>query len=83
MAFFIKFTEGAHPGKKLSMPKRSAVETDDARWRREQKRMTTSWMKDSPWLFHDKETDKLSFLWCKQNDVTDCAFMKSLKITKG
>jgi len=31
----------------------------------------TSRMKDRPWLSHDKETDKMSCLWCKENDVTD------------
>ena len=31
MALSIQFTEGAHPGKKLPTPKRSAAEIDDAR----------------------------------------------------
>ena len=52
---------------------------DDSRRRSEQKRarkFQTSWMKGRPWLFHDKEADKMSCLWCTENEVSDCAFVK-------
>jgi len=60
MVFSIKFAEGAHPGKKLQTLKRSAAEIYDARRRMNKRTNTfqTSWMKDRPWLFHDKETDR-------------------------
>jgi hypothetical protein len=38
MAFFLKFTKGDPPGKKLPTPERSAEEIDDSRERYEQKR---------------------------------------------
>jgi hypothetical protein len=69
---FLKFTEGARPGKKLPTPKRSEEEMNDSRRRYEQKRarkFQTSWMKGRPWLFHDKEADKTSCLWCTENNV--------------
>lgn len=53
MAFFLKFTKGDPPGKKLSTPERSAEEIDDSRERYEQKRtrkFQTSWMKDCLWF---------------------------------
>ena len=65
MTFSIKFTKGARSGKKLPILKRLAAEIYDARRQYEQKRtrnFQTGWMKDRPWLFHDKETrDRLNY----------------------
>jgi hypothetical protein len=54
--FFQKIYRRCQPRYNMPMLKRSAAEIYDKKKRT--RKFQTSWMKDRPWLFHDKEKDR-------------------------